>query len=139
MVRIKYNPVNIFIVIDIEKTNIPNIRLSYRHQTLTEERIMVCGLDTWNFNQNGISSQDPLASSGSGGTDAAASFNGETSQKHVIEPLLKAKSPSTAASPLLNKNQLTGESPMQRIWGAHEVAPFLELTPSVMPIDKGKE
>lgn len=40
---------------DIEKTNVPNIRLAYRHQTLQEERFMVLGnfssdvsqLNTW--------------------------------------------------------------------------------------------
>ncbi len=111
---LRFNP------LAIQKTNIPNIRLAYRYQTLMEERCMVYG--------------QPMGMGERSST--------EESDEDFPDEILEAPSAKLFISePLLNSPQLSGKSPTlnsKNVLPKDDAnAPFLELTPPVIPTIRG--
>ncbi|KAJ3397099.1 AMP deaminase [Lobulomyces angularis] len=127
---------------DIEKTNVPNIRLAYRYQTLMEERFMVIGL---NGDFSGFDDGNAIRESNERGEKDAlnssvlmsSKINPADEKKFVAppEPLLTGSSPglkasvnqkeySAALSPTLGTKFLSDDDPNLEL---------LELSPPVLP------
>ncbi|KAI8841304.1 hypothetical protein BC829DRAFT_402581 [Chytridium lagenaria] len=116
----------------IQKTNVPNIRLAYRYQTLMEERYMVFA-SLWQSVPKPLDMEDVMQEEVQPGV--APSIDAKQAP-------LKTKSPRIAG-PLLNSimgtsygsDRLTMPSPLQSVIPSlEENAPFLALCAPALPV-----